>query len=167
MAKSLPSCVADASVLIDLYHGCVLKVALRQFRFLVPDVIVVEELISPRGEDLVRWGCIQKVPFSAQEVQEVFVLRRRYPGPSTPDLFALLLAQSRNLILLTGDGHLRRAASQEGVEVHGVLWVLDRLVETQALSPTRAILALQRMLSLGARLPQQACRERFVRWMRP
>ena len=167
MATSLPSCVADTNVLIDLHRGCVLEVALRHFRFLIPDVIVIEELISPRGEDLVRWGYLQIVHFSAQEVREVITLRMKYSGPSTPDLFALLLAQSRNLILLTGDAHLRRAASQEGVEVHGVLWVLDRMVEVQVLTPARAVRTLQRMLSSGARLPRKACQERFRRWMHP
>jgi hypothetical protein len=44
-------------------------------------------------------------------------------------LFALLLAKINSCALITGDDALRKAAKEEGVPVHGLLWILDRLVE--------------------------------------
>ncbi len=165
MMRSRCSCVADANVLIDLHHGRALLVAARFFDFLVPDVIVVEELRSPGGPTLVHQGVIRMAQFSATDLMEVLVLRERYTGPSLPDLFALHLARTRGLVLLTGDGHLRRAARREGVEVHGVLWVLDGLVEARGFTPDEAAQALRRMLEAGARLPEPEWRRRLRAWM--
>jgi len=164
MARTRYSCVADANVLIDLHHGRALVVAARFFDFLVPDVIVIEELRSPDGPALIRQGLIRVAHFSAQDLSEILVLRGRYVGPSLPDLFALHLARTRGLVLLTGDGHLRQAARREGVEVHGVLWVLDGLLEARGLTASEAIQALRRMLKAGARLPEPEWRRRLRVW---
>ena len=72
--------------------------------------------------------------------------------------------RTRGLVLLTGDGHLRQAARREGVEVHGVLWVLDGLLEDRGLTAREAIQALRRMLDAGARLPEPEWRRRLRAW---
>ncbi|MCD8365610.1 MAG: hypothetical protein LUC83_07350 [Clostridiales bacterium] len=41
----------------------------------------------------------------------------RYTKPSLYDCIALAVAKTRGIILLTGDGPLRKAAAAEGVEV--------------------------------------------------
>lgn len=51
-------------------------------------------------------------------------LRNAYPRLSTYDLFALAIAKNRNILLLTGDGPLRKAAEEEGVTHHGLLWII-------------------------------------------
>lgn len=53
-------------------------------------------------------------------------LRQRDRALSAPDAFALLLARREHGILLTGDRRLRNAASAEGVERHGHLWMIER-----------------------------------------
>jgi hypothetical protein len=49
---------------------------------------------------------------------------------TVPDSFALALAKRNGWTLLTGDGPLRELAKAEGVDCHGVLWLLDEF-ETQ------------------------------------
>ena len=61
--------------------------------------------------------------------------------------------------LLTGDRHLRAAAEQEGVPVHGTLWLLDEMVRLAVVSPRLAAQALERMLERGSRLPLDECQE--------
>ncbi len=65
--------------------------------------------------------------------------------------------------LLTGDRHLREAATQEGVAVHGTLWLLDELVRLGTIVPLQAA-ALEHMLAHGRRLPQDECQKRIERW---
>lgn len=66
--------------------------------------------------------------------------------------------------LLTGDGKLRKPATKDGIQVFGVLWLLDQIV-THALIPSiRAADALEAMLQHGARLPQAECHQRLQRW---
>jgi predicted nucleic acid-binding protein len=53
---------------------------------------------------------------------------RDTPQLSIHDGFALALAEDNDgCILLTGDGTLRVLAASSGIEVHGVLWVIDQI----------------------------------------
>lgn len=51
----------------------------------------------------------------------------RFSKPSIYDCVALAIAKCRKIILLTGDGSLRKAAQSEGVTVLGTIGVLDQL----------------------------------------
>lgn len=53
---------------------------------------------------------------------------RGAPRLSIHDGFAFALAEHHDdSILLTGDGSLRALASDQGMEMHGVLWVVDEI----------------------------------------
>ena len=93
-------------------------------------------------------------------------LRTRYRYPSDADLYALRLAIAQRWSLLTGDRELREAAEDRGLEVHGVLWVLDELVSAGVLTMQAAATALERMLAEGARLPADEGERRLLGWGR-
>lgn len=50
-----------------------------------------------------------------------------YPKLSIQDRIALAIAKKRNIILLTGDLALRKAALKENVQIIGTLGILDKL----------------------------------------
>ncbi len=52
-----------------------------------------------------------------------------YPRLSIQDRIALSIAKSRNIILLTGDKALRKAAEEEKVPILKTLGLLDKLYE--------------------------------------
>ena len=55
------------------------------------------------------------------------------------DCFALTLAEEIDgSVLLTGDATLREVAEGKGIEVHGVLWVIDEL-ESHGIVPLRRL----------------------------
>ena len=62
-----------------------------------------------------------------EEVGRALAVRGRHPGLSANDCFCLVTAQEYPGILLTGDALLRRVAAENGLRVHGVLWVVDEL----------------------------------------
>lgn len=71
-------------------------------------------------------------------------MARALPHLSIHDGFAFALAESRQgSILLTGDGGLRAFAVEHGMEVHGVLWVIDE-IHTNELAPAEALLEVLR-----------------------
>jgi len=146
-----------------LYNGRLLeKVRLLQYEFILPDVIVAE-LIDPPGEIMIRLGySVQQFP--AEAIEHFLSLRERYTKPSTNDLFALLMAQINNCTLITGDGDLREAAINEGIAVHGLLWLMDRLVEYQTLTTAEAANSLESILAAGSWLPKRECDIRLKRW---
>lgn len=163
MRDSQSLCVVDANVLIDLHVGRLLADLCRlQCRVIVPDVIAAE-LIDPDGTRLAEVG-LEVHGFSGDQVLEVTWLRLRFNQVSTNDLFALVLAKELQATLLTGDRHLRQIADQEGVAVHGTLWVLDELVQLRIMDPHQASTTMKRMLDQGRRLPLIECEQRFRLW---
>lgn len=82
---------------------------------------------------------------------------------SNRDLTILLLAQSLpNAILLTGDMHLREAAQQIDIEVHGVLWITDKIFDAELVPPDRLISTLRTWLrNRSPYLPEDEIRSRI------
>ena len=155
--------ILDTSICIDLYNGKLLKAALQlPHEFVLPDVIIAE-LIEPAGERLLKLG-FTKEGTSSEETQHVFALRNEYAAPSLNDLFALLLAKRNDCYLITGDNALRNAAKQEGVKTHGLLWLLDAIVECKILPQAEAANALERIIAEGSWLPKKECEARLNKW---
>lgn len=62
------------------------------------------------------------------EVSSVLSIKTRYSALSVYDCFSLVTSQVLGGTLLTGDKLLRRTAASHGVAVHGVLWLVDHLM---------------------------------------
>ncbi len=157
--------VSDVSVLIDLEHGSLLEAAFRlPFKFVVPDVLYELELKTYNGPALLELGLIV-AKMDGHGAARGIHYRRQKPALSLPDAFALALAATNEWKLLTGDRALRALAVEEGVECHGVLWLLDRIFEVGVANPDvlcaglRAIHAHPR-----CRLPEKEIAKRIARW---
>lgn len=121
--------VSDTSVLIDLERGGLLDAAFTlQHEFAVPDVLYDREMQRAWGDHLVRLG-LRVVELSEEGVRNVLRYRQLRSSLSVSDSFALALAKERKWLLLTGDRPLRDLASDENVECHGLLWLLDIMEE--------------------------------------
>lgn len=55
--------------------------------------------------------------------------------------------------LLTGDKDLRDAAEKEKVEVHGMLWIVEQLLDRKLIELQSAKMSFDGMRSKGSRLP--------------
>lgn len=155
--------ITDTNIWIDLHAGRLVTYTFRlPFLFAAPDVVIAE-LEEPEGQAIVELG-LQVQELSGQEVSHVGELSFRYAAPSRVDLFALVLAKTRDGVLLTGDRELRKAAEQEKVPVHGTLWLIDQLINRRILAFPHATMALERMIVEGRRLPRAECERRLKRW---
>ena len=156
-------CVADANILFDLRNGRILMdIGALPYQFLVPDAVWAE-LDTPLRSMVQRLG-FEIGTLEAKAVSEIYALRPGHPQLSVADLFALLVARDRQAVLLTGDIRLKKLAEIRGLVVHGTLWVLDELFERQALNAQGALIALERILALGGRLPSSECQKRRILW---
>lgn len=122
--------VSDTSVLIDLERGELISCAFKlSATFAVPDVLYERELRDHGGEDLVKLG----LKVESLDGDGVALAMRHMQAQrrlTVADSFALALAKQNRWTLLTGDGPLRELAKAEGVDCHGLLWLLDEF-ETQ------------------------------------
>jgi predicted nucleic acid-binding protein len=121
--------VSDTSVIIDLDRGELLDLMFRLGdEFVVPDLLYRNELDGELGDRLLALG-LTVAELSGAEVERAAELAQSDARFSLPDCFAFALARGRAWPLLTGDGNLRVLAEEEGLDVHGSLWVLDRIEE--------------------------------------
>ncbi|ARA93069.1 hypothetical protein AWN76_007785 [Rhodothermaceae bacterium RA] len=128
----------------------------------MPD-IVLDELNTVDAAWLLELG-VEPRTLSPEQVERTYALAEQYRRPSEADLTALVLALDEAALLVTGDGALREAAAELHVAVHGILWLLDRLVEEAIIPPPTAADGLQRMLDEGTRLPRAEVEARLRRW---
>jgi predicted nucleic acid-binding protein len=160
MVAWLLQCVTDTNIWIDLHRGDIIEKAFElQIELIAPDV-VINELHNPGGEQLVGLG-LQKRELSGPQVQMVLDIAERYAQPSRTDLFALILAREMNAVLLTGDSSLRNAAENEGIGVHGTLWLLDQMVEHSIINKKERAVSLRRMVAYGCRFPIEEVKARL------
>lgn len=144
--------VSDANIVIDLeVSGALRELFQLADSIATPDVLFEEEL-SHHHPELLDYG-LRVVPLSDTAVAYVEEVRARHVAPSTNDFFALALARFQSWPLLTGDSKLRQVAEIEGVEVHGTIWLIERMVIEKVISLHRAEQCFRLMRENGRRLP--------------
>jgi hypothetical protein len=154
--------VSDTNIWIDFNHAGLLE-ELFQLPFeLCTTDFAFREIISPSGEELLRLG-LQVMALESAQLGEIIKIRQEVRQPSLADVSCFILAQAKKAGLLTGDNNLRKFAAKK-IEVRGVLWLLDQLVEHQIIQPRRAALALRTMLDNQSRFPEDECQRRLEAW---
>lgn len=144
--------ISDANIFIDMEAGGLVEAMFRlPEKFAVPDVLFIEELLEYHPE-LPGHG-LQILSLTEEMVSKSVRLRQQYKHPSQNDLFALALAKQESCPLLTGDRRLREVAEQEGVELKGTLWLIERIVEETIISVEGAAEAYECMRREQRRLP--------------
>jgi hypothetical protein len=101
---------------------------------------------------------------TSAEVAEISEILDEYNKPSYEDVSVLILAKSRNTILISGDENLRHVAVQKGIICYGTCWLLDYLANQSIISYKDAITAYQTMLQYGRNPPKEECRSLLSEW---
>ena len=125
--------VNDASCLIDLHKGRLLHAMLSlPYSFVVPLPVRASELLDFTAQEwrMLDDGGMETFDLPSSAVGQALEIKATRARLSANDCFCLVTALSHeHAVLLTGDRQLHRAAKSMSVEVHGVLWLLDRLHE--------------------------------------
>ena len=162
--KKFPSdLVVDANILIDLDISGLLKAKYRLGNVWRIADITFENLLDKRKLSVKKFSVkIESLPGTL--VKKVYDYHAKNPRISHDDLTALVLARDKNLLLLTGDKDLRSLAEDEGIVVHGTLWLLDLLIREGVLKQDMAAKALRNMLENNRRLPRWEVEIRLKKW---
>lgn len=158
----MPLLISDANIFIDFEEAGLLEALFRLPETIgVPDLLFEDEL-RERHEDLLDHG-LALLELRAPAVKRVVELAKLYRKPSRLDLAALALAEQEGCPLLSGDRHLREAAEAERVDVHGTLWLAERLVREKLVSLSELTRGYARMKDAGRRLPWDAVDQQLAR----
>ena len=162
---------SDTNVWIDFAAIDKIELPFRlPYTYLMNTDAVNDEFLSPPwlGEKLVSFGLVP-AEMTLKEFDCAEEYGWKYTRLSVYDRVALAMAKCRGIPLLTGDKALRRAAGEEGVEVIGTLFILDKLAELGLLRDTEleeCLRGLQALNGGAVRLPEFEITSRLVRLLR-
>lgn len=163
--------IKDANILFDLINGDLLGhwVGLGIETWIAEPVFA--EVVDCAQREILT-GCIERHEILVETIPDEEALSwlesvknlAKKNNLSFADAAALHCAETKKAILLTGDLKLRKAACRSDIEVRGVLWVLDQLIENQIIGCDIAYTSLTAILAEGARLPKTECNKRLENW---
>lgn len=87
-------------------------------------------------------------------------------GLSYTDCSVLELAMRKGWTVLSSDLSLRKAITKSGLDVRGILWIIDELVNQKILDLEIAIHTLNRYLEINTRAPKSEIHEMIRRLSR-
>lgn len=162
--------VSDTNIFIDL-----ISVDLLDGFFSLPweihttDMIIQELIQSDQHEAIEHFrerGRLKVKSFDGKEIAQLarMKLERSSFNASIQDCSVWKLAKDLECALLTGDNKLRKVVQKDGIEVHGILHLFDKMLKHNILNHETVISKLQRLYSINSRLPQEEIVKRISLW---
>lgn len=159
--------IADANIIIDLIDLGLGDIWSRHFRCLTSPEVFAEVEFDENDEEA-NWISnperLEVRSLEEADVTRALEIQETHPALSYPDCTVVSFAVRTELIVLSGDGPMRKKAPSLRFRLHGMLYILNRLVELEAIHPTDAIAACRNWQELNPRTPDKKCAEYCDRW---
>ena len=162
--------VNDANILIDLVDLNILPHFFNlEFEFYTTNLIL-NELFESQQERLrpyIDKGSLTLDELSDMDLSEINMIQKANPMLSDKDCSAYYQAKKYNAILITSDHALRKFCVKNGLEVHGHLWVFDRMVEGETIPggiASEKLTELCEIVNPKLGLPKAECLKRIRSW---
>ena len=163
--------VNDTNILIDLYESGLLEICQHmKLEFHTLDFIINEienEEQQASIQRLIDIGCLKVKSLSGKQMGFVIEKIYEYNGMcnlSPEDISIMVYAKEHNYRLLTGDKTLREKASLENIQVSGILYLTDMMINQNLISSLQMAGALEKMLQSNKRLPRKLILERIEKY---
>ena len=161
--------VTDANIFIDLIQLGLLDLLFKVDLQIYTTHEVVQELNSTQQLELTLFAKSEQLEIlhlSANELFDIPNYQQHLPkGLSFADMAVLFQAENKQALVLTGDWLLRKTATARNIEVHGIIWIFDVLVESGLVSAQMAAEKMEELLSINRWLPQKECKTRIEKWI--
>lgn len=162
--------VNDANILIDLVDLELLPHFFSlEFEFLTT-ALVLDELFDEQQaalEPYIGNAILVIHEMDAEDLIAINGIEQGKPKLSQQDCSAFYQAQKNEGTLLTSDNTLRKFAKENDLEVHGHLWVFDRMVEAGTITREGATDKLKHLCEVvnpKLNLPKKECEKRYEQW---
>ncbi len=161
--------ISDANIFIDLI-SCGLLAQFFSLPWIIktPDFVLSEIKKNNDKEQLLFFVNTKKLEvchLNQKEMGEVIVLRQKFGKRlSFTDYTIWYLAKRDKIAILSGDKLVKKVAEQEGINVNGILFILDSLIEKRIITPKVAKVKLMRLRQCNCYLPDFECEKRLERW---
>ncbi|MEZ4963381.1 MAG: hypothetical protein R2830_26395 [Saprospiraceae bacterium] len=158
--------VTDANIFIDL-----IKLDLVAHLFAIElEIFTTAEVLEELNDAQValmwqfEWDGLLIVKLLSEVERNAVSQLKAQAGLSYTDRTVIVLAESLDALMLTGDGKVRKYCLAQRKEVRGILWLLDRFLEFQCIDHAFAIEKMEGLMRINNRLPVEECLERIKKW---
>ncbi len=160
--------INDANILIDIVKLELLEeFSNLNFELNTTD-FVLEELNPDQNkviQEFISSGKIQLITTNnIEDLQGINNLLESSSGLSFEDCSVWYYSKKMNCTLLTGDGKLRKTAKKDGIEVRGIIYILDQMLVQNQLTLEEAIEKIELLYTLNNRLPKNELIKRLELW---
>ena len=151
--------ITDTNVFFDLMNIEALPEFFGlDFEICTTDFVVNEILRLEQAEQIqnfIRSKQLTVINFSADEIEEVVNLKTKRTLRRIADKSVLWKALQLKCTLLTADKSLRNEAEENGLEVHGSIWVVLLMVDSNLLSVVKGIELFEKLKIVNDSLPKE------------
>jgi len=160
--------INDANILIDIIKLELLdKFFSLSFRLLTTDFIL-EELNPIQKKEIENLINLEEIVLIKTTIVEDYLgineLLANSSGLSFEDCSVWYYSKKMNGILVTGDGKLRKTVTKDGIEVRGIIYLFDQMLEQELISFTEAMEKLELLYQINNRLPKKELEKRQNLW---
>ncbi len=149
--------ITDSSVFFDIIKIQALpEFFALDFEICTTDFVKGEILESEQREEIelfIRSRQLTVFVLSEKEIEEVENFKTKRFFKTLIDKTVLWKAKQLRCPLLTGDAKLRSEATDQGITVHGSLWVIRMMVESKVATANAGIEFLKKLKVINDRLP--------------
>lgn len=162
--------VSDTNIFIDLISmGLLGDFFLLPFDISTVDFVIRKLKKTGQNEAVVEFQKRNRLTvfeFSSVEIDEIIKLKYSSGGPlSFQDCSVWYCAKQHSAVLLTGDKALSLKARADAIEVHGLLYIIEQLVDNNVIPPLLAAHKLEWLKNANKRLPMETV-ERLINKLR-
>jgi rRNA-processing protein FCF1 len=155
--------INDANILIDIVQLDLVGAFLAlEFEMYTTD-FVFEELESFQKEVLISEKLII-LKTNENELLHILELTTQHNGLSFEDCSVWYYAQKMEGVLITGDGRLRTKAKASGIEVKGIIYIIEEIMRQNILEKLICVEKLEALKILNNRLPIAEIDRRIELW---
>ncbi|MGM9858438.1 MAG: PIN domain-containing protein [Bacilli bacterium] len=143
---------------------------LLDYTYLMNNDAIEDELLEPEflREKLIQLG-LQSTELSFEEFLLAEEYGLKYKRLTRYDRIALAIAKNRNILLLTGDRNLRKAADLESVKCIGTIGIVDHLFYYKKISEIEYEECIKSLINKNGsviRLPKEELEKRLDKTLR-
>jgi len=144
--------ITDACIFIDLYD---LELISSFFSLEIEThttSAVLFELYSEQQQILKAYQSVDKlIVHNLKEDDLIEIHSETYPKSlSETDKSAIYVANKLNACVLSSDKTVRNCAKNKEIEYHGMIWIFDKLIETDILTKKTAMQKLRLLLNMNS-----------------
>ena len=133
-----------------------------EFELYTTDFVFAE--MEPEQQEQLLSDTLIKIGANQEEMNAIFELSEQHTGLSYEDCSTWYFAQKMDGILVTGDGKLRTKARASGVEVRGMIYIIEQIKDQGLLPIADCIEKLSLLKELNDRLPINEIENRIQTW---